>query len=260
MRILVPVKQVARLRDDAELGDPGALPADAFERQLNEWDAFSLEAAVRLAQESGDGEIVAVSVGGEQVEDVLLACLAAGADRAARIWDPALEGADPLAVAAVLAAVAAEEKPDLVLCGAQSSDSGHAATGVALAGLLGLAHAAVVDEVERDGAHLTVRRELEGGLTEVLRLALPALLTVQSAINQPRHATLRERKQAREKPLARRTPADLGISSDELRRAAGSRTVRLSERRRERTAELLEGEPAQMASRITEIIRRALRP
>jgi electron transfer flavoprotein beta subunit len=250
---------VARLEEDFILSDAGVVDTDALERQLNEWDAFALEAAVQLVEGAPDGEVVAVTVGGEHAEEMLRRCLAAGADRAARIWDPVLESADPLAVAAVLAALAAEERPDLILCGAQSSDASNAATGVALAGLLDLAHVAVATEIVRDGERLTVTRELEGGVSEVLWLSLPALLTVQTGINAPRQPTLRQRKLAREKPLAALTLADLGLSSEEVTRARGAHTVRLVQPPRDGGAELLEGEPAEVASRIAEIIRTALR-
>ena len=131
------------------------------------------------------------------------ACLAKGADRALRVWDDALEGADPLAVARVLAAVVERESPDLVLCGVQSSDAVKGATGVALAAHLGLPRVAVVKALDYDAGSgsATVERELEGGLIELLRVRLPALLTIQTGINEPRYANLRAIKQAKEKPL-----------------------------------------------------------
>ena len=152
MKILVPVKQVARLREGFALTDGGALAADSLERAPNAWDAFSLEAALALRDDAPashpDGgqrhQIVLVTVGGEWAEPALRAGLAMGADRAIRVSDAALDGADALAVAGVLAAVAKAESPELILCGAQSSDMAYAATGVALAGLLDLAHVAVV--------------------------------------------------------------------------------------------------------------------
>ncbi len=161
MKILVPVKQVASLDEDFALGDDGSVAADELEWQLNEWDGFSLEAALQL-NEGEDREVVVVTVGDEQAEEGLLACMAKGADRAIRVWDESLQGADALAVAGVLAAVARAEQPELILCGVQSSDAAGAATGIALAGLLDLAHVAVVTEIERDGERLTVQRELRG--------------------------------------------------------------------------------------------------
>jgi len=253
VKVLVPVKQVARLGEDLVLEGPGPPQAEGWE--LNEWDAFSLEAAVKLAEGPPGGEVLVVTVGPERAEEALLACLARGADRAARIWDPVLEGADPLAVAAVLAALAATEEPEVILCGAQSSDAANAATGVALAGLLDLARVAVVDAIECNGDRLTVHRELEGARAEVLRVALPALLTVQTQINEPRRATLREIKQARAKPLVTLGLSELGLDPAGVLAAAGSRTVALAEPERGEGARMLEGSPGEIAARIAELMR-----
>ena len=142
MKIVVPVKQVAALDDEFELlGDGSGVDPDGVEFELNEWDTFSLEAALQLRDAAGDdGEVVAVTVGDEEAEEGLLSALAKGADRGRPVWDEGLEGADALAVARVLSAVVEHEAPDLVLCGVQSSDAVNSATGIALAGYLG--HAA----------------------------------------------------------------------------------------------------------------------
>jgi electron transfer flavoprotein beta subunit len=258
VKVLVAVKQVARLEGEPELDGPVLAP-EALEWELNEWDSFSLEAALQLVEAEGGGEVVVVSVGDEEAEEGLLACLAKGADRAVRVWDEALAGADPLRVAAVLAAVARRESPDLILTGVQSSDAANAATGVALAGLLDLPRAAVVKALRVDGGELVVERELEGGASEVLRLALPAVLTVQTGINEPRYASLRAIKQARAKPLDLLAPADLGIEASELDAAAGSRVLALTAPPRGEGATMLEGPPAEVAERIAAIVREGLR-
>ena len=255
MKVLVPVKYVARLEGEPEFDGPAALAADALEWELNEWDDFSLEAALQLVEEGEGGEVVVATVGDEDAEEALLACLAKGADRAVRVWDPALEGADPLGVAAVLAAVAGREEPDLIIGGVQSSDAANAATGVALAGLLDLCRVAVVKTIERDGECLLVRRDLNGAGTELLRVPLPALLTVQAGINEPRHATLREIKQARGKPLEALGLADLRVGASQVLAAAGSRTVRLGVPEPGDGASMLNGPPSAIADRIAEIVR-----
>ncbi len=256
MKIVVPVKQVAALDDEFELlGDGSGIDSDHLEWELNEWDTFSLEAAMQLRDAAGEGEVVAVTVGDEDTEDGLLSALAKGADRGVRIWDEELEGVDALAVARVLAAVVEPEAPDLVLCGVQSSDAVNSATGIALAGYLGMPHVAVVKGIEQEGRRLTVERELEGGLVELLELSLPALLTVQTGINEPRYATLRAIKQARDKPLAVLSLADVGLDGAEVARAAGARRRGLSLPDRGEGAEILEGSPADVAARIAEIVR-----
>ena len=111
MKIVVAVKQVAALDDEFELLDDGSgVDPDFVERELNEWDAFSLEAALQLRESTGDdGEVVVVTVGDDEADEALLGCLARGADRAVRVWDDSLQGADPLAVARVLAAAVGRE-------------------------------------------------------------------------------------------------------------------------------------------------------
>jgi electron transfer flavoprotein beta subunit len=257
MKIVVPIKQVSALDDEFELlADGSGVDPDFIERDLNEWDAFSLEAALRLHEQTGDGEVVVVTVGDEEAEEALLGCLARGADRALRIWDDACRDADPLAVARVLSAAVARESPDLVLCGVQSSDAVNGATGVALVGYLNMPHVAVVKQLDYDpaGATATVKRELEGGLVEVVRVSTPALLTIQTGINEPRYANLRAIKQAREKPLDVTTPEALGIEPEALAAAGGSRRRGLRPPDRGAGAEMLDGSAAQVAARIVEIV------
>ena len=255
MKVLVAVKYAARLEGEPRFDGPATVAADALEHELNEWDAFSLEAAQQLVEDAG-GEVVVATVGGEEAEEILLACLAKGADRAIRVWDPALAGADPLSVATVLAALAKREQPDLILCGVQSSDAANAATGVALAGLLNLPRVAVVKAIEREGeGHLIVRRDIGGGGTETLRVPLPALLTVQAGINAPRHAHLRAIKRAPEKPREALGLAELRLGDDRVPAAAGSRTAALGPPDRASGASMLEGSPSEIAERIAEIVR-----
>lgn len=252
MKIAVCVKQVATLEDEFELRD-GVLDAD-LELELNEWDTFSLETALQLREGAGDGEVVVLTVGDEEADEALVGCLARGGDRAVRIWDEALAGADPLAVAAALAAALEREQPDLVLCGVQSSDAVHGATGVAIAGRLGMPRVAVVKGVERDPASgtLTVRRELEGGSVEVLRVATPALLTIQTGSCEPRYANLRAIKQAREKPLEVSSPQQLGLDPAAL--PGGARQRRLREPETGGGARMLEGPLEEVAGAIRQII------
>jgi electron transfer flavoprotein beta subunit len=259
MRIAVPVKQVASLDDDEfELMPDGrGVDPDYLERELNEWDAFSLEAALELKEAHDGVDVLVLTVGDEESEDVLLASLAKGADRAIRVSDEGIETADPLVVARVLAGALEREAPDLVLCGVQASDTVNGATGVALAELLGFARVAVVRRLELDMAAraANVERELEGGLAEVLKIQLPALLTVQTGINEPRYATLRAIKQAKEKPRSSLTLDELGLDVEDIRARAGGRIRTLSRPEEGPRAEMLDGKPADVAARILEIMR-----
>ncbi len=259
MRIVVPIKQVAALDDEFELLEDGAgVDPDYLELELNEWDSFSVEAALELReQDGGNGEVIVVTVGDEDSEEALLSCLAMGADRAVRLWEDGLAAEDPLTVARVLAAAVERESADLVLCGVQSSDAVNGATGVALAGYLELPHVAVVKGLQYDAGQrvATVDRELEGGLVEVLRIKTPALLTIQTGLNQPRYANLRAIKQAREKPLDVTTPAELGLDDATLAAAAGAQRVALRSPDKGGGAEMLGGSASEMAARIAEIVR-----
>src|SRR5882757_464961 len=146
MKILVAVKQVSSLDEDFEFRDDGRdVDPDFLIRDLNEWDDFSLEEAVKIKEASAEPvEVVAVSVGPEDADEVLRKCLAKGADRAIRVWDETIEGSDSIAIARVIAAVARKEAPHMLFAGVQSSDHSFASTGVAAAAFLGWPHAAVV--------------------------------------------------------------------------------------------------------------------
>jgi electron transfer flavoprotein beta subunit len=261
MKIVVPIKKVASLDDEFELRDderdvdPGDIDWD-----LNEWDSFSVEAALLIHEAQGEGEVVAVSVGDDDADDALRECLARGVHRAVRVWDDALEDADPLTIARTLAAVVRREEADLVLCGVQSSDGAHGVTGVALAALLDLPRVATVRriELEAEGRSAVVERELEGGVVQRLRVGLPALLTIQTGINEPRYATLRAIKQAAAKPIDELDLADLGLDADELSASAGFRVRRMSRPEAGRRAELVDGDAAEIAARIAEIVKEKL--
>lgn len=258
MTFAVCVKQVAALDDEFEMLEDGSgVDPDFIERDLNEWDSFAVEAALRLRDAAGEGDVVVLTVGDEEAEEALLACLAMGADRAIRVWDDALAGADTLTVARVLAGALREQTPELVLCGVQSSDAVNGATGVALAAHLDLAHVAVVRHLDYDAGsrQATVERELEGGLVELLRVTCPALLTVQTGINEPRYATLRAVKQAREKPLDTIGLADVGLDAGAMASAAGSRTRALAHPEKTAGAQMLDGSASDVAARIAEIVR-----
>jgi electron transfer flavoprotein beta subunit len=257
MKIVVPVKQVATLDEDFELRDDERdVDPDFLEWDLNEWDAYSLEAGLQIREAVGEGEVVAVTVGDDQTEEALLACLAKGADRAVRIWDDDLaDSLDTLAVARLLERAVEREQPDLVLCGVQSSDAVNASTGVALAALLDLPRVAVVRRIDYDhgSRSATVERELEGGMVEVLRVRTPALLTVQTGINEPRYANLRAIKQARDKPLEVLAPADLGV--DDIAALAGAHVAAMARPPKGQGAEILDGDAGTVAARIASIVK-----
>jgi electron transfer flavoprotein beta subunit len=176
--------------------------------ELNEPDAYALEEALRLKEKQGGqgaspgaNEVIAVSAGPARVTQALREALARGADRAIHVNGEALAKADASVVGKALAAALKDEKPDLVLTGLQSDDQGFAQVGVILAEALGLSHATIVMEVQVTGDGLRVRRELEGGWFQWVTMPLPALLTIQSGINQLRYATLKGIMAAKKKEI-----------------------------------------------------------
>ncbi|MDO5756506.1 MAG: electron transfer flavoprotein subunit beta/FixA family protein [Rhodobacterales bacterium] len=256
MKILVTVKQVAALDDEFEMRDDGRdVDEDFFEKDLNEFDHFSVEEALLIKEAAGDDtEVVIVTIGDEDADDALRTALAKGADRGIRVWDDSLAEADGIAIAKVLAKVVEREKPDMVFTGAQSADFGSAVTGMALAGILDWPHAAVVVNLEYSpGSNTaTLRRELEGGLEEIMTIRCPAVLSIQLGINEPRYASLRGIKQAKQKQVDELSLDDLGLGSDGA--AAASRVRRMYAPEKGQ-AELITGSAAEQAARLADIIK-----
>jgi electron transfer flavoprotein beta subunit len=244
MKVVVCVKQAASLGDEVEFTeDERDVDPDFLDYALNEWDAYATEEALRLTEASG-GEVVVVSVGPEDAEDCMRRCLAMGADRGIRI--DCEEALDPIQVARALAEVVRAESPDLVFTGVQSADAVQAATGTALAELLDLPRVAVVTKIELAEGKATVDRELEGGLVDVTEVDTPALLTIQTGINEPRYATLRAIKQAEQKEIEVRKAGDLGEPAYRVRK--------MFVPPKGEGAEMLNGSPADVAQRIKEIV------
>jgi len=259
MKILVPVKQVAALDEDFTLTEDGkGVDPDYVDYELNEWDEYSYEAALRL-MESNDGvEVVPVTVGPEEADAVLRKCLAKGGERGIRVWSAALEGSAPNVVGRALAAVAKRENAALVFAGTLASDHSYAQTGICIAAELGWAHAAVVSKIDCvPGGPLELRRELEGGLEEKLTLDPPAVVTIQVGINEPRYASLRGVKQAKAKPIELLSHTDLGLADEDVGETGSSfRLLRLVVPEPGQ-AELLEGTPAEQAQRLAGILKEA---
>ena len=258
MKILVAVKQIETLEEDFVLLEDGRrVDPDYLDRELNEWDEYSYETALRI-METGDGvEIVPITVGPEETEEALRKCLAKGGERGIRVWDEALENSAPNVIGRVIAKVAEKEKADLVFTGTLASDHAFAQTGISVAAELGWAHAAVVSKFDYapGDAQAVLRRELEGGLEEEMTLSLPAVLTIQVGINEPRYASLRGIKQAKSKPIDLLSHADLGLSPEEVGEAGSSFRVKRLFIPEKGQAELIGGTPAEQAARLTEIVK-----
>lgn len=212
MKIAVCVKQVVTREWQLRLDDAKTWVRDqdaAFE--MNEPDAYALEEALRLKEQHG-GEVVVCSAGPARVSQVLREALARGADRAIHVEDDGLARGDAWSVADALAAALRDEKCDLVLTGLQSDDQGFGQVGVVLAEKLGVPHGTIIMEVKVDGGVLRVKRELESGWFQHVSMPLPALLTIQSGINQLRYATLKGIMAAKKKEI-KKVAAPAGLAS-----------------------------------------------
>ncbi len=207
MKIAVCIKQVPTREWQPRLTDDKTwIREQDVSYEMNEPDAYALEESLRLREKHG-GEVVVCSAGPARVQQVLREALARGADRALHVEDDALGSADAFVSASALAAAMADEKFDLVLTGLQSDDQGHGQTGVILAERLGIPHSTIIMEVQIDQTNLRVKRELEGGWFQYVTMTLPALLTIQSGINQLRYATLKGIMAAKKKEIKKVTPA-----------------------------------------------------
>jgi len=258
MKILVPIKQVAVLDEDFELLDDGkGVDPDYLDYELNEWDDYSYEEALRIMEANEGVEVVPVTVGPESADDALRQCLAKGGERGIRVWDDAIEGSDPCAIARMLAKVVEREKPDLVFVGTLSSDHSFAQTGMGLAACIGWPHIAVANHLEftPGDSKATVHRELEGGVEEKMTVDLPAVLTIQLGINEPRYASLRGIKQAKSKEIEVLSHGDIGLGDDEVGEKGSLSRLRRMEIPEKGQAELIEGTPAEQAARLAEIIK-----
>jgi electron transfer flavoprotein beta subunit len=206
MLIAVCVKQVVTREWQVRVNESKTWVRDQDASwELNEPDAYALEEALRLREKHG-GEVVVVSAGPPRVTQVLREALARGADRAIHVQGDHLASADAFATADALAAALQDENVDLVLTGLQSDDQGFAQVGVVLAERLGMSHSTIIMEVQIDGSTLKVKRELEGGWFQWLTMPLPAVLTIQSGINQLRYATLKGIMAAKKKEIRAVTP------------------------------------------------------
>ena len=210
MKILVAVKRVVDFNIKVRpRNDHTAVDLSNVKMAMNPFCEIAVEEAVRLREQGVAEDVLAVSIGEAAVQEQLRTALALGADRALRVdADADLE---PLGVAKVLATVCAQEKPDLVILGKQSIDGDNNQTGQILAGLLGWAQGTFASKLEIADGQAVVTREVDGGLQRI-QLKLPAVITTDLRLNEPRYASLPNIMKARRKPLDEKSLADLGVS------------------------------------------------
>lgn len=231
-----------------------AVDSSRFSFDINDADNYAVEESVQIKEKLG-GEVTIVSIGPKEADMVIRRSLAKGCDKALRIEDKRIAAHDPLMVAKVLAGAIKAEGFELVLTGCMAADDGQMVTGVALAEELGVAHAAMVKKVELLDGKVKVFRELEGGTMEVVEIDLPAVLTIQTGINEPRYAPMRGIREAQKKELKVVGLDDLGIAASDV--DAGASKIILEKLYIpvvEFKAEILEGEPDEKAEKLASIL------
>lgn len=254
MKIVVALKQVPARDSVLRTGPSGRwIQEDDLSFEVNEPDAYALEAGLQLKEKHG-GEVIVVSAGPARAAQSIREALAKGADRAIHIEEERLECWDTLGIASLIAKAVQSEKPDLILTGLQSDDLGFGQTGVVLAELLGLPHATIIMEVERLDGAIRVKRELEGGWFQHVEMPLPALLTIQSGISKLRYATLMGIKRAKTKEIRRVTAGDLGVAPAQ---ATEIRRVYLPQKTKQ--TEMLDGSAKDAAAQLVERLKFVVR-
>ena len=259
MKIAVCIKQVPTREWQPRLNDANTwIREQDASYEMNEPDAYALEESLRLKEKHG-GEVVVCSAGPARVAQVVREALARGADRAIHVEDDGLGSADAFVVADALAGAMRDEKFDLVLTGLQSDDQGFAQTGVVLAERLGLPHATIIMEVQVDvpgvpgesTVALRVKRELEGGWFQWIVMPLPAVLTIQSGINQLRYATLKGIMGAKKKEIRRVAPAAAFVPRQKI--------VSLYVPEKGKNTQMIAGSPAEAAKELVRRLREEAR-
>jgi len=215
---------------------------------LNDWDGYAVREAARLRDEQG-GTVTAVTIGPEESKEVLARCLAMGADKALWIEEP--EASDGHLIARILSQTLKSEPFDLILTGVQAEDDNFGQVGVSLAQMLGFPHAAIVSHIEMKGEKALVRRELEGGIEEMLEMKLPAVLTIQTGINEPKYVSLAAIMEAEEKEMKEARLEEIGVTSSEPLEATIDQVFFPPVTK---TAEILKGNPEEVVVQLTEIL------
>lgn len=252
MNIAVCVKRIPKTAEaDIFIDKEGRdIKKDHLVFALNDWDGYAVREAVRLREKFG-GEVVVMTVGPEESKEVLTRCLAMGADRALKIEEPPVS--DGRLIAEILSKAIQGQSFDLILTGVQAEDDGWGQVGVALAQRLGLPHASIVTCIEIEDGKAKVRRELEGGIEELLEVKLPAVLTIQTGINEPKYVSLSaileaEDKETREvglKEMAFTSEGPLDVTIDQVSFPPAGKM-----------AEILKGTPDEVVAQLTEIIKK----
>jgi electron transfer flavoprotein beta subunit len=257
MNIIVCIKRVPETTEaDITINKSGKdIDRSGLVFDLNEWDSYAIEEAILLKEKLG-GTVTVLTMGGEESNESLRKCMAMGADEALRLSDAGFAGSDGLATARVLAAAIRKIPYDLILTGTQAEDDGYGQVGIALAQMLGIPYAAVVNRIEVQEKKIKVNRELEGGLEEVFEIDTPALLTIQTGINEPRYVSIMGIRKVAKKEIRVQGGSDLGLNANEFGVSGSDVTVeKVFLPPTGQGAEMLEGKPEDLAAKVFDILK-----
>ena len=252
MNIIVCVKRIPKTAEADILIDRDGkdIKKDHLVFALNDWDGYAVREAV-LLKEKYEGEVTVITIGHEESKEILTRCLAMGADKAVRIEEPS--PSDSHLIAKILSQAIKEQPFDLILTGVQAEDDGCGQVGVALAQNLGLPHASIVTHVEIEDDKAKVRRELEGGIEELLEVKLPAVLTIQTGINEPKYVSLAAILEAEDKETKEVGLEEMGFTS---KGPLDATIDQVSFPPTGKMAEMLKGSPEEVVGQLTEIIKK----
>jgi len=257
MNIVVCIKRVPDTTDaDISIDKSGKdIDKAGLAFDLNEWDSYAIEEAILLKEKSG-GTVTVLSMGGEDSNESLRKCLAMGADDAIRLTDPAFAGSDGLATSRVLAEAIRKIPFDLILTGTQAEDDGYGQVGVTVAEILNIPHVSLVNRIEVQEKKIKANRELEGGLEEVVEVDLPALLTIQTGINEPRYVSIMGIRKVAKKEIRAHGASDLNLKPEEVGLAGSdTRLEKIFPPPVGEGATMLEGKPEEVAQRVFDILK-----
>jgi electron transfer flavoprotein beta subunit len=254
---IVCLKQVPDTETQIKIAQDGmSVVTDNIKWVMNPYDEYAVEEALRLKEKLG-GEVTVISVGPKRVTESIRTALAMGADKGILVDDPSTIGSDSLGTAKILAAVIKDLSFNIILCGKQGVDDDYGVVGSSLAELLGIPQISVVVklEVSEDGSTIKAHKEVEGG-TLIIESPLPALVTAQKGLNEPRYASLPGIMKAKKKPLDIKTVADLGLDATQVGESGSKiKVVQLTPPEERKAGQMVEGEtPQEKAANLAKLL------
>jgi len=250
MKILVCVKQVPDMESKFKINAAGTwYDTTDLAWRMNEYDEYAVEQGVRLKEQCGDADLTVISIGPNKVTETIKKALAMGCDRGAHIVDESVSNREPYEIASTLATFAGDKQFDVIFTGMQSQDRGSAQVGVLLAEMLDLPSVTTIVGFEFSDGEALTRRELEGGIKARVTVPVPALFTCQLGLNKPRYPTLPNIMKAKKKELLT-FPIEELLSVDPRQE-----TVKASFPEKKGSGLILEGEPAELADKLIQILK-----